>query len=349
MIPFRKPGSVAVRIVRAAALLLIAWPSTATARIQEADASQFDDIREPRITTRNAETVLEVRALGDPNRMGGTAFGLLFQLYFSSPQTPKGPTGPVVKARWPSPEGTPRDEWIGLYALPVPHGMDVPAHDPPPGMEARVTTWEYGSIAEVLYIGPYDREQPRLDSLREFAESQGYEVVGGHEEEYVRGPTMSGPGDPEEYLTILRYRVREERSAEAEILTARAASNKAIAAHDLNAVTGFWTDDIVMTAGSGTGAIGTDTWREALGQQFERYPDIVYIRTPEHVELSVVGPLAAERGRWVGRWTTDDGPVESGGTYSAMWRKESGRWRIRSQLFVTLTCTGAGCANARTP
>ncbi|MFV1987517.1 MAG: DUF4440 domain-containing protein, partial [Gemmatimonadota bacterium] len=197
--------------------------------------------------------------------------------------------------------------------------------------------------------GPYDGEQPTPDALRQFAEAGGYEVLEGHEEEYVRGPSMSGPGDPEEYLTILRYRVSEKRSAEAEILMARAASNEAIAEHDLDAITSFWTDDIVMTAGSGTGAIGTDAWREALGRQFERYPDVVYIRTPERIELSDVGPLAAERGRWVGRWTTDDGPVESGGTYGAMWRLEDGRWRIRSQLFVTLDCAGDGCATSHTP
>jgi hypothetical protein len=175
---------------------------------QEIDAAAFDHLREPRVTTRDAEPVLEVRAVGDPAVVGSAAFGLLFQLYYMSPSTPKAPPGPVVKARWPSPEGTPRDEWVGLYALPVPGGIELPSHQAPPGIEARITTWEYGDIVEVLYVGPYDREQPTLDALREFAVSQGYEVLEGHEEEYVRGPTMAGPGNPEEYLTILRYRVR---------------------------------------------------------------------------------------------------------------------------------------------
>lgn len=179
-----------------------------TLEAQEVDVSGFDDIREPRITTREAETVLEVRAVGDPTEVGIAAFGLLFQLYYSSPSTPKGPMPPVVRARWPSPEGTPRDQWVGLYALPAPDQMEVPPHQAPPGIEAVVTTWEYEDIVEVLYVGPYDREQPTLDALREFAVSNGYEVIEGHEEEYIRGPTMSGPGNPEEYLTILRYRVR---------------------------------------------------------------------------------------------------------------------------------------------
>ena len=70
-----------------------------------------------------------------------------------------------------------------------------------------LTTWEYGEVAEVLHIGPYDREEPTLQRLREFVQVEGYALVEEHEEEYIRGPTMAGPGDPEQYLTILRYRV----------------------------------------------------------------------------------------------------------------------------------------------
>jgi len=208
-------GMNARRLLATAALTSTALGALAVpAKGQQPDPSDFDYLREPRITTRPAERVLVVRAVGDPNVVGPQAFGLLFQLYYTSPLTPKAPPGPTVKARWPSPEGTPREEWVGLYALPVPEAMaEPPPHQAPPGIEATVTEWEYGEIAEVLHVGPYSREQPTLDRLRAFAMDAGYEVLEGHEEEYILGPTMAGPGDPERYLTILRYRVRKSSGA----------------------------------------------------------------------------------------------------------------------------------------
>lgn len=96
-------------------------------------------------------------------------------------------------------------------ALPVPDEVStLPTHTSPAGLEAVLTTWDYGEVAEVLHIGPYDREEPTLRRLRDFVEAEGYALVGDHEEEYIRGPTMSGPGDPEQYLTILRYRVEKQ-------------------------------------------------------------------------------------------------------------------------------------------
>ena len=72
-----------------------------------------------------------------------------------------------------------------------------------------MTTWEYGDVAEILHVGPYSREEPTMQRLKSFAGQQGYTFLEGHEEEYVRGPTMSGPGDTEKYLTIIRYRVKK--------------------------------------------------------------------------------------------------------------------------------------------
>jgi hypothetical protein len=43
------------------------------------------------------------------------------------------------------------------------------------------------------------------------------------------------------------------------------------------------------------------------------------------------------------------GPVVIGGRYSAQWVKRGGRWLIRSEVFVALTCDGAGCAAAAVP
>ena len=169
---------------------------------------ELERLRTPQISTRPQHKMLVVEAKGDPRTVGGRAFGLLFQLYYQMPETPKGPQQAAPRARWPIDFEQPRSDWIGLYALPVPDGVGVlPEHTAPPGLKATLTTWEYGEVAEVLHVGPYDREEPTLQRLREFVQAEGYAIVGEHEEEYVRGPTMAGPGDPEQYLTILRYRV----------------------------------------------------------------------------------------------------------------------------------------------
>jgi len=187
-------------------LALLSSPVSAQTEIPP----ELEALREGRITERPAENMLVVEATGDPAIMGGQAFGLLFQLYYGIPETPKGQQQVIPRARWPVDLEQPRSEWIGLYALPVPESVtELPAHEAPPGFEAKLTTWDYGDVGEILHVGPYDREQPTVERLRELAEARGFTLVDGHEEEYYRGPTMSGPGDPESYLTVLRYRVKK--------------------------------------------------------------------------------------------------------------------------------------------
>lgn len=170
---------------------------------------QLENLKEPRITNRRNEKMLVVEAKGDPNVIGSKAFGLVFQLYFTIKETPKGPGQSPPRARWPESLDAPKTEWTGYYALPIPETVtELPKHETPPGLKASVTTWEYGDVAEVLHVGPYDKEEPTFQRLKDFIKSQGYETIGGHEEEYIKGPTMSGKGDPEAYLTIIRYRVR---------------------------------------------------------------------------------------------------------------------------------------------
>jgi hypothetical protein len=154
--------------------------------------------------------MLVVEAQGDPNTVGAQAFGLVFQLYYSTPGTPKGPFQSAPRARWPVSLEQPKSEWIGLYALPVPDSMTtLPPHEAPAGLSASLQKWQYGEVAEILHVGPYDREEPTVQRLLGHLVESGYEVIGVHEEEYLRGPTMAGPGDPEKYLTIIRYRVRK--------------------------------------------------------------------------------------------------------------------------------------------
>ena len=72
-----------------------------------------------------------------------------------------------------------------------------------------IRTWEYGMVAEVLHVGSYSSEEPDIRRLTDFIASQGYRVIGDHEEEYVKGPGVFFAGDPAKYLTIIRLRVEQ--------------------------------------------------------------------------------------------------------------------------------------------
>lgn len=187
-------------------VVVIAVPSIA----QDLKASQFEHLKTPKISEKKNQKMLVVEAKGDPNVIGGKAFGLLFQLYYSMKETPKGPMQAAPRARWPVSLDTPKSEWIGLYALPVPETITaLPQHQVQEGLKASLTTWEYGEMAEILHVGPYDKEEPTVERLMDFVKDQGYVVIGEHEEEYIKGPTMNGKGDTEKYLTIIRYRVQK--------------------------------------------------------------------------------------------------------------------------------------------
>jgi hypothetical protein len=176
---------------------------------QEPNVSQFEHLKDPKISTQKNQKMLQVEAKGDPNIVGGKAFGLLFRLYYSMPETPKGPMQPAPRARWPLSLDTPKLTWIGLYALPVPETItELPQHEAQEGLKASLTTWEYGTVAEILHIGPYNREEPTIKRLVDFLKEKGYVIAGDHEEEYIKGPSMYGNEDPDKYLTIIRYRVK---------------------------------------------------------------------------------------------------------------------------------------------
>jgi ketosteroid isomerase-like protein len=122
--------------------------------------------------------------------------------------------------------------------------------------------------------------------------------------------------------------------AEREIRALRAASNLAIAARDLPAIAATLADDFVVIIGDGT-LLTREGYLAAFAHTFAQPVPLRYERIAKAVELSVSLPLAAERGRWVG--SLPDGTVLFTGTYMAMWRWTAEGWRLRSELFVTLT------------
>ena len=139
------------------------------------------------------------------------------------------------------------------------------------------------------------------------------------------------------------------------VRSARAAQNEAIAAGDLDAVAAYWTDDITVRRALGSPITGRAAARAALepptgsATTAPSASRIVYRRIPSDVDVSTPWPLAFETGVWEGREGTANGPVIIGGRFSAQWVKRDGRWLIRSEVFVALTCAGAGCSLVAVP
>lgn len=202
---------VVVVLILAAAVLLAYFA------MQGPDLTAYEHLKEPAISTRPPQKMIVVEAKGDPNVVAGEVFETLYGLYYGIEGVPSWPL-PAPRARWPVSLDQPMEEWIGIYGLPVPDTVtSLPEHTAVPGMTVSLTTWAYGEVAELLYIGPYDEERPVLEGLRDYINESGYAFVGAHEEEYLKGPGMFFRGNPEDYVTILRYEVRpaaEETAAE---------------------------------------------------------------------------------------------------------------------------------------
>ncbi len=169
---------------------------------QYRDLDQYEKLKNPQIRKMpDKQKMLVVEKKGDPNVTAGEAFSLLYSAFFKLSGVKMAPP----RARWLNTLTDPREEWVGLYALPLPESVD----SLPAGAEgAKIDYWEYGEVAEILHVGAYSEETPTIEKLHAFIAAQGYEMAGPHEEEYLRGPE-SGP-DSSKYMTIIRYRVKRK-------------------------------------------------------------------------------------------------------------------------------------------
>lgn len=150
----------------------------------------------------------------------------------------------------------------------------------------------------------------------------------------------------------VRVRV-ETRVAEgteaAAVREARAAQNRAIAAWDAATVASYWTEDVTVRRALGQPLAGREAARAIFELKGPRDSAIVYQRLPSAVEISTNWPLAFETGEWSGHLGSVTAPVIIGGRYSAQWVKREGRWLIRSEVFVPLSCAGTGCSAKAVP
>ena len=134
------------------------------------------------------------------------------------------------------------------------------------------------------------------------------------------------------FLLPLLHAAAQTNAQQVAIIKAqRAASNRAIAKHDVEGIAKYWLPDFVQVRGNATYIAGKDSIMASWQQLFKSNPEVSYIRNPAEIIISKNDTLAWEKGKWIGIKT-----YSKGGNYSAMWRKKNNEWKIQAEIFVAL-------------
>ena len=163
--------------------------------------------KEPQIVEMPSQKMAVVYTEGDPNIVGaqvmpalyGSAYTLKYDLKKKGIDFKVG----ALRARWPDAHLVPKDQWTGIWGLPIPDDTSS-LPEKVPGIEVKIEAWEYGTVAQVLHLGPWDAEGPTVERLHDFIAENGYDIAGIHEEEYLTTPKAKVQ------KTIIRYQVRKK-------------------------------------------------------------------------------------------------------------------------------------------
>jgi len=124
---------------------------------------------------------------------------------------------------------------------------------------------------------------------------------------------------------------KNKQNDESAIRSARESSNMLIAKHDVDGFAKYWLPDFIIVRGNSMITTGKEaniiSWKEL----FKTNPDVFYIRNPSEIIISDNDSLAWEKGTWIGIKS-----YSKGGSYSAMWKKKNGDWKLQAELFVSL-------------
>ncbi len=125
-------------------------------------------------------------------------------------------------------------------------------------------------------------------------------------------------------------------SAEAAIRSARIELNAALTHRDLQTTARYWLSDVSTTGGDGSLWVGRDKNIKGFTEIFKGDSFVSGRRTPDNIEVATGGPKeAAEAGVWEWRERVKGQVLTYGGRYLVMWQLVSGKWLIRSELYVT--------------
>ena len=160
---------------------------------------------DPEILEMPSQKMAVVYGRGDPNSVFPQFMPALYGSVYTLRFDRKKQGLPVFKVsglrgRYPAPPDVAKDQWAMVIGLPVPEDVTV-LPQKVEGVEVKLETWRYGTVAQVLHLGSYAEEDESVARLRAFIADSGYEIGGVHEEEY-----LSSPGAKVQ-KTIIRYPV----------------------------------------------------------------------------------------------------------------------------------------------
>ena len=163
-------------------------------------------VPQPEIIDMPAQKMAVVHGKGRPDevipKLMPALFGSVYTLKFQLKKQGKAYKVGPPRARWPDAHLLPMEQWTAIMGIPVPDDTtSLPQKEAE--TEVKLETWDYGTVAQILHIGPYSDEGPTVERLHKFIADNGYAPAGPHEEEYLTRP------DAKVIKTIIRYEVKK--------------------------------------------------------------------------------------------------------------------------------------------
>jgi hypothetical protein len=170
----------------------------------------YNDLEQPKIIIMQKQKMLIAETKGDPSMMTPTIIRL-YMLHEKLTKTNSSMEQPLLLRLPNNKPNQPAKELVEQWALPLPDQINEIPNGSKMYPNYKIDFWGYGDVAAILHKGPYDGVSATTSRLVKFIEESGYEITGPFEEEFVNGPGKKGPGNPKDYLTIIRFEVMKKK------------------------------------------------------------------------------------------------------------------------------------------
>lgn len=161
---------------------------------------------QPEILEMKTQKMAVVYTKGDPNKVAEKVmpalYSAVYKLKFKLKKEGRIFEVGKLRARWPDAHLVPKNQWTGIWGLPVPEDTKE-LFQKIPEVQVKLERWEYRTVAQITHLGPYASEGPTIEKLKNFIAESGYQILGHHEEEYLTTPKAKIQ------KTIIRYPIRK--------------------------------------------------------------------------------------------------------------------------------------------